>query len=85
MRTNTTPVVPNDTSQSHSGPPIRLESRTIWRSTCHRPSCRAEWERSGIRTIAGMSDGSVAAYCHRQVYDALGWAAELWSGGEATA
>lgn len=67
-------------------PAIRVDVATVERAACGRPECRAEWGRSGLRTIAFLADGRVVCFCHRRIYDdGIGWRAELsrWFGAAA--
>jgi hypothetical protein len=75
----------NDTPAGYVSPLIRVDSRTVRRSTCWRPDCRTEWARSKLSTVSWLADGRVVAFCHRRIHDDLGYRAEAWRYGEAAA
>ncbi len=76
-----------DTPPGFVSPGIRLspDERVVNRSTCWRPACRDEWAHARTNTIAFLASGATVAWCHRRVYDDLGYRADIWRHGAQAA
>jgi hypothetical protein len=71
-----TPVTGHGSQTGNQSPPIRLDPgvSVVGRAQCWRPECRSLYN-----TIAKLSDGRVVAYCHRRIYDDLGFHVDRWA------